>query len=281
MFKVKEFFEAWELLGDAALAGTIGGCLLGFLGVYILFSRMVFLTAALTQVSSFSIALSFFLKGLIFSSAFLLSPSFVSAIVTFAFLFYLIKRRRKDKDSRDAILGIVFASGWAGTLVIGNHIIEEIHDINTLLLGTAVAVLPEDLNLLAFSLLFVAFIHFFLWRGFSEIILDPEGAAVRKIEVGFLQMILFATIAFSISISTGILGALPTFAYSVVPAIGAIRLASNIGQALILAALIGAFSGFFGYIVSFTFELPVGAAQALTAATLVFVILIPGSLFRR
>ena len=46
---LSQFIEAWELFQYAALSGTIAGALLGFLGVYVVLRRLVFLTAAVSQ----------------------------------------------------------------------------------------------------------------------------------------------------------------------------------------------------------------------------------------
>jgi zinc transport system permease protein len=82
-------------------------------------------------------------------------------------------------------------------------------------------------------------------------------------------VLLLALLALAISLTTRVIGALPTFAFSVLPALVAIRIARNVPQALLLATTVGAIAGFSGYVVAFVYELPVGAAQTLVAATFV------------
>ena len=66
--------------------------------------------------------------------------------------------------------------------------------------------------------------------------------------------------------STRVLGALPTFAFTVLPALAAMNVAPNIKSSLIIAASLGAISGFGGYVVAFLYDFPVGATQTLVAA---------------
>ena len=74
------------------------------------------------------------------------------------------------------------------------------------------------------------------------------------------------TIGVALAVSTTVLGAMPTFAFSVLPALAAVRVSRNIPMSLVLAMLIGATSGFGGYVLAFSWELPVGATQTLVAA---------------
>ena len=72
----------------------------------------------------------------------------------------------------------------------------------------------------------------------------------------------------SVALCTRALGALPVFAFSVLPAMTALALTARIGLVFVLATLIGALSGVGGYVVSFRGDLPVGATQTATAAAL-------------
>ena len=48
---VSDFFAAWELFREPALAGAVAGLLLGWVGLYVALRRMVFLSAAMTQTA--------------------------------------------------------------------------------------------------------------------------------------------------------------------------------------------------------------------------------------
>ncbi len=112
---------------------------------------------------------------------------------------------------------------------------------------------------------------FHIWwrRGFSAVSFDPAGAQVRGLPVRLLNLGLFLSLALAVAVSTRVLGALPTFGFSVLPALAAVRVSRNVDRALWLATLGGALSGFVGYLWAYLQHLPVGAAQTLVGIGLV------------
>src|SRR5690349_3385038 len=57
------FWSAYDFWRDSVIAVAMAGALLGFLGVYILLRRVVFVGAALTQISGVGIAAAFWLAS--------------------------------------------------------------------------------------------------------------------------------------------------------------------------------------------------------------------------
>ncbi len=265
------FWEAWPLFGDSALAGALAGAVLGLLGVYVVLRRLVFLSAAISQIAGLGVALAFFTG--------LLGPAAGAAVATLLAVFVVMLTRAPAQ--RDATLGVLFLLGSAGTLALASRITAELHDIKTLLFGVAVAVAPEDFSQLAWVALPILALHLWWARGFSLASFDPESARVARLPVRLLDAVLFVTLALMISTSTRILGALPTFAFSVLPALAAVALAPNLGVALLLGLLLGALTGFGGYVASYLYSLPVPAGQTLVGLGLVLVAVAVGRLIRR
>jgi zinc transport system permease protein len=73
----------------------------------------------------------------------------------------------------------------------------------------------------------------------------------------------------SVSVCTRALGALPVFAFSVLPAMAAMILVPNLRWAFPLATLFGAAAGGLGYLAAFFLSFPVGASQTAAATALV------------
>ena len=263
---IAEFFAAWELFRDPTLTGAFAGALLGVLGVYVVLRRMVFLAASVSQAASFGVAGAYFLALQAGWAAGSWAPTVGALVMTFFTLWLVASDTSHEQHRRDSLLGFVFLSCSAGTLAIGTRIVQEIQDIESILFGTAVAVLPEDFRLVLFISSVILLVHIAGWRGFAAVSFDRTGAVVRGLPVRALELTLFCGLGIALAVSTRVLGALPTFAFSVLPAMAAVNLASNVRRALMLAALFGAISGFGGYLLAFLFELPVGATQTLLAA---------------
>jgi len=265
------FIEAWELFREPALAGVLAGALLGFMGIYVVLRRMVFMSAALSQAAGFGVTLAFYASLHLGVTGALVDPTLVSTVVTLGAALLLAVDTSALGVRRDSFLGFAYLVGASGALAVGTRIVQEVHDVHTILFGSAVAVLPEDFRLLVVTVALLFALQLWWLRGFVQASFDRDGAAVRGLPVRLLEMLLLGSIAIGISVATRVLGALPVFAFSVLPAMAALRLSVNVHRGFVLAAVLGACAGFLGYLLAFLYELPVGAAQALVAAMMVVV----------
>jgi len=263
------FFEAWEFYQYPTLTAIIVGMVLGLLGVYVVLRRLVFLSAAISQAASLGVALWFYLQLTVGLTGFLASPTLGAMILTLLVALLVATGRDRPRVPRDSLLGFAYLVGLAGTLVLATRIVTKIQDIKTMLLGSAVAVVPEDFWLIVGVGATVLALHLWWWRGFAAVSFDRDGARVRGLPVIFLEVVLLGTLAVTVSVATRVIGVLPTFAFSVLPAMAAIRISPNVPTALLLAALIGGACGFGGYLLAFVAGFPVGASQTLVAAGLV------------
>ena len=142
-------------------------------------------------------------------------------------------------------------------------------DIQTILFGSAVAVLPTDLYLIIGCVTVALTLQIFGWRGFVEMLYDPSTAQVRGLPLSVLRWFLVGSLALLVAIITRTLGALPTFAMTILPAIAAIKWAPNIPRAMLMAGVFGGIMGSLGYFVAFKYGFPVGASQTLTGILIV------------
>lgn len=260
------FFESFELFADAAWSGALLGFVLGGLGVYVVLRRLVFLSAALGQLAGLGVAVSFWLERGLGLSPGLFPPTLGAALAAALGVLPATFEPKGPGGQRDALLGLLYLVGAAGTLALGTRIVQDLHDIDSLLLGSAVAVTPENFRLVAVISAVLVALHLWAWRGFAAASFDRASAQIRGLPVRALDLVLLLSLAAAVSVSTRVIGALPSFALSVLPAIAATRLAANVPRALLLAAALGAFAGFAGYAGAFVLRLPVGPAQTLVAA---------------
>jgi zinc transport system permease protein len=166
---------------------------------------------------------------------------------------------------REAVLGWIYLACEAGILALGTRVVHELHDIEELLHGSAVAVADDQLAFLAWIALGLLILHAWLHRGFVQVTLDEDGARVRGLPVLALELALVGSLALAVAVTTRTLGALPVFAFTILPALAVLRWVPNVPLALFAAGLVGALSGFAGYVAAWRWQLPVGAAQALVA----------------
>lgn len=263
-----EFWQAWDLFSDAIWTSVILGATLGAMGIFVVLRRMVFLSAALSQSASLGVTLGFWLHGMWFTAhACEAWPAIGAVGMTLAAVLFLLRKggHRAGDGLQQNRLALVFLTGAAGTLLVGSRILQEIHDVQSLLFGSAVAVLPEQARVLILVNLLLLGMHILWHRGFVQASFDPDAARVRGIPVVFLDVCLFFGLAIAISLGTRVLGAMPIFAFSLLPALAALVGAKNVAQAMCWAAWIGAASAFVGYLLAYIWALPVGATQTFVA----------------
>ncbi len=259
------FWAAWPLFEDAVLTGTLAGIALGIIGVFIVLGRMVFVSAALSQTASLGVTLAFYLQTLGVSAT-IASPSLGAMVISLAALTLIWRNTEQARARRDSMLGIIFLVGSAGTIMLASRVVQELHDVQTLLFGSSVAVLPEDFRTVLVLAIGIVVLYVWWWRGFVEVTYDEATARVRGMPVRLLKLVLMITVALGVSICTRVLGALPAFAFGVFPAMAAIAIAPNIPRAMAFAALAGGASGFGGYLLAYLYDFPVGASQVMMGA---------------
>jgi zinc transport system permease protein len=279
-----DFLANWSIFRDAVLTGAFAGALLGFFGVQVVLRRMVFASSAISQAAALGVALSFWIPSVIdpvghaaahsgnpgvHSSIPLLFDPVVWALGTslVATLLFTVSPVRW-RITGEGLLGIVFLASSAFAVIIGDRLTQETHDLAAILFGSAVVVRRSDLVLVTGAMVSLMGLHILFWRPLVFVAFDPVAARVQGLPVGKLNAFVFLAVGVGVAFSTRALGALPVFAFSVLPALAALLLTTRLSLVFALAAVLGALSGAGGYLVSFRAETPVGATQAALAVAL-------------
>ncbi len=266
--KIVQFFADFAFFREAAITSTLAGAMLGAVGVYIFLGRRVFLSAALGQISSLGAVLTMWLLTLLgfgqIADNLVILCSILFALAILAITGPLMRR----SPTPDAVLALLYIGGAAGTVLVGSKIVGKIHDISTLLVGDAVLVEHSDYLLMIG--LFALIVPLFLYgeRAFKCALFWHDMAKAAGVPVRLIQIILYSLLVVVIAISGKILGSLPVFALSCLPAMAA-RHFRHLNTMFLAALLLGASCGFGGYLGAYVLEFPVGATQSILAVLLV------------
>ncbi len=265
-----DFVGALDLFRDAILCGAIAGAALGFLGVFIVLRRMVFVTAAITQVAGLGVALGMLVgthgdhgEGPV------LWAVGVSLLAAGLFVLDLSRVRL----SRETVLAAVWLTGSGGAVLVGDRIAAEAHDVAAILFGSAVLVRPEDLKLVLIFGLGSLGLAAWARKGLVFAGYDPDGARVQGVPVRLLEGGLLVLVTLVVSVATRALGALPVFAFSVLPAMAALLAVQRLSGVFLVALLGGVVCAVAGYMAAFFLSFPVGACQAVVGVCLVLLAL--------
>jgi zinc transport system permease protein len=242
---------------------------------------MVFVSAALSEISGVGVATAFYVGSVAGidphthgAIPLLLEPvwfSLVFACVAAA-LFSLRPGHRKLAPETIVGLGYIVASALVLAILNSPRIAQEAHAVGDILFGNAVTVPRSQIYALAAAGAAAVLAHALFFKELLFVSYDPETAMVQGVAVLRYELLLNVIVAIAISVATRAVGALPVFAFTVVPAAAALMLTENLRATLPLSIAFGIVSAALGYYLSWIEQLPTGATMVVVAS----VFLLPG-----
>jgi zinc transport system permease protein len=276
-----EFWAGRELWREPLLAGVLAAALLSYLGVFVVLRRMVFVSAALSEISGVGVATAFYVGSVAGidphthgAIPLLLEPVWFSLVFACAAaaLFSLRPGHRKLAAETIVGLGYIVASALVLAILNSPRIAQEAHAVGDILFGNAVTVPRAQIRALAAAGAAAIVAHALFFKELLFVSYDPETAMVQGVSVLRYELLLNVIVAVAISVATRAVGALPVFAFTVVPAAAALMLTENLRATLPLSIAFGIVSAALGYYLSWIEQLPTGATMVVVAS----VFLLPG-----
>src|SRR3990172_6763135 len=212
------------------IVGAVSGAICGFLGVYVVLRRIVFVGAMLSQVSSVGVAFAFYLQGFSALSLFqsLIDPFALSLVMTGAAALFFALNREFFRISQEGVIGFGYFLASGIVVIIADRITHEAHDIADILFGSAVVVDPKEVYIVPAVAIVAILIHWIFFKDFIFVSFDPETARLFKYPVRILNTVLLLTVGVVVAVTTRALGALPVFALVVLPALTALFLTERL-----------------------------------------------------
>jgi zinc transport system permease protein len=278
-----DFWAGSDLWREPLIAGVLAGAVLGYLGVFIVLKRMVFVSAALSEISGVGVAFAFYVGAVAGidphshgTVPLLLEPTWFSLAFACAAAALYSLRPGHRKLAPETIVGLGYIISSALVLAILNspRIAQEAHAVGDILFGNAVTVPREQIYALAAAGGAAVLVHVLCFKEFVFVSYDPETAVVQGLGVLRFELLLNLAIAVVISVATRAVGALPVFAFTVIPASAALMLTERLRYTIALAVAFGVVSAAVGYYMSWVEQLPTGATMVVVAS----VFLVPGLL---
>lgn len=267
MSAISEFTQSYFLWKEAVAAGAVIGALCGFLGVYVVLRRIIFVSAALTQVSGLGVAFAFYIQAFAVGLAVpFANPTISSLIFTLIAAYLFAIKKDSLKITKEGVIGFGFLLASASVLILGDKLTHGAHDISDIIFGTAVVVSEKELYYILIVALVVGALFRKYHKDFIFVSFDPDSATLFKFPVKLANALLLVSIGAVISISTKAIGALPVFGLLTLPALCSLQLTEKLSRIFILSVIIGVVSSVLGYFFSFIFSTPTGASITLTAS---------------
>lgn len=272
MTTLNDFLSGYFLWKDALLAACIVAFLCGWLGVYIVLKRIVFVSLALPQASGLGIACAFYI-GSFFGihghlESWLLEPLVMAIIFSCAVAALFSFDFESRRISVEVTIGIAYILSSALLLQILNspRIVQEVHEIGDILFGNAVVIQGSVLHALVITFVLILTIHVLGFKEIVAVLFDREMAQATGLKVKWINLVFFLTVAVSVSVATRAIGALPVFGFMVLPPTAALLMTKTLKKTIFVSVSIGIISAILGYFFSYIWALPTGATMCAVGA---------------
>ncbi|HVF40991.1 MAG TPA: metal ABC transporter permease [Gemmatimonadaceae bacterium] len=248
------------LLFREALYGTLVIALAcSVLGVYVVLRRIVFVGAALAELSSAGIALALWLEGQSVALGLSTHPIALALLFTIAGVLFFGSSSGRGRVPPDATIGVTYAVAAAvGILLISKAAHGEVHDI--FLQGNILGITRTDTWVLLAVGIPVLMAHGAFYKEFLFVSFDRETARTLGFNVGFWNLFLYFTLGLVIAFAMQFAGVLLVFNFLVLPAVTGLLISRSMGGTFAWSIGSALLAAVVGFSVSVPFDLPSGPA---------------------
>ncbi len=252
-------FEAVLLFREALYGALVIGIACAVLGVYVVLRRIVFVGAALAQLSSAGIGLALWLAGLgLFGSTHAHTIGMSLVITLAGALFFGVGGGRRYLH-HEATIGVTYSVAAAmGILLVAKAVTGEAHDL--FLQGNILGITRGDTLVLLAVAVPVLILHAVVAKEFLFVSFDPETAQTLGYRVVRWNLLLYLTIGLVIAFAMQFAGVLLVFNFLVVPAVTGLLLARTYWGVFGCSICAAALAATIGFVISVPLDLPTGPA---------------------
>lgn len=233
----------------ALAAGLIVGAVCAYLGVYVVLRRIVFVGAALAQVSSAGVGLALYTGW---------NPSVLSLLLTLGGVAAFSIRPKDKRTTQESLIGIgyVLASAVA-VLLVAKSAQGEAHLLDVLS-GNILTVTPGQIWAMAGIGVAAVVIHSLFYKQFLFSSFDPDTSRASGMNATAWDLLFFLLLGVVISLAIRLAGTLLVFGFLVIPAVTALMLSRRLGKIHAIAVGAAWVATLGGLYASFKYDLPTG-----------------------
>jgi zinc transport system permease protein len=260
--------EAILLFRESLYGTLIIAVTCGVLGVWVVLRRIVFVGAALAQVSSAGIALALVLAGVGAISGPLADPLLFAVVAALLGAVAFGLGTRRSLVPPDATIGVTYAvAGAFGVLLISKAVAGEAHDL--FLHGNVLGVTRRDTVEQLLVGIPVLLIQAGFYKEFLFVSFDPETARAMGYRVPRWTLLLYFTLGLVIAFAIQTAGVLVVFNFLVLPAVTGLLLSRSMRGMFAWSVVSAAAAVILGFAASIPFDFPTGSAIIAVSGILV------------
>jgi ABC-type Mn2+/Zn2+ transport system permease subunit len=242
-------------------AALIIAVLCSFLGVFVVLKRIVFVGAALAEISQLGAAVAFFAPvTAIFGHLSAMLPALAVldhsrpmllalGMMLLAVVFFSQAGLGRNLP-REAVIGAAFAGAIGLTILVRTKVPAEAGEALEILTGNILGVQPLEISELFWAGLFVGLIQLLFYKEFVLVSFDPEVAQTLGYRSARWELLWYLSLGIMIAVSIHVAGTPLVVAYLVIPPVSALLLSRRLAAVFALSMLFGVLATFGGVLIA-------------------------------
>jgi zinc/manganese transport system permease protein len=190
-------------------------------------------------------------------------------------------RGHRARIPQEAVIGICYAVASAAAILAMSKSVEQTEHLKEMLVGNILTVSWEEVLKTLVLYGAVGLFHYVFRHKFLLISMHPERAEAEGISIRLWDFLFYASFGFVVTSSVAIAGVLQVFCYLIVPSVGAMLYAENVGPRLAIGWTMGTLVSALGVYLSLKIDLPTGATIVCTFAIVLILMAAVRPLVRR
>src|SRR5207247_5570579 len=230
-----------------------------YLGVHVVERGVIFVDLSLAQIAALGTTMGVLYgldphgHGVYWTS---LAFTFLGAAV------FSTIRGHKARIPQEAIIGICYAVASAAAILAMSKSVQETEHLKEMLVGNILTVSWFEVGKTAALYGAIGLFHYIFRGKFLAISMDHEKAEAQGISTRLWDFLFYSSFGFVVTSSVAIAGVLLVFCYLIVPSVGAMLYAENIGPRLAIGWTMGTLGCALGLYLSLRIDLPTGSTIA-------------------
>jgi ABC-type Mn2+/Zn2+ transport system permease subunit len=231
------------------IAGVLVALGLAPLSVYVLLRRIVFVGAAVAEISSAGVALAVLFQ---------VEPFAVALVLTVLTFLGFSRAADSPRLPLEALIGMLYAAGSAAAILLIVKAPRGEGEILNVLFGNILTVPIPLLWGMAATFAIVGLLQYFASKEFLISAYDPDMARALGIKVNLWNTVFYVALGFAVAIAIRGVGALLTFTLLVAPGAAALCFVRGLRDVFIFATTVGVIATIAGVFASYLLDFPTG-----------------------
>ncbi|MEM9292555.1 MAG: metal ABC transporter permease [Acidobacteriota bacterium] len=259
-------------LASALRAAAMASVLCGVLGTFVVLRRLAFLSGGISHAA---------FGGLGFCHWLGVAPQWGGLGTAVAAAFFLGSLSSARDRTRDALVGVLWASGMASGMLFIHLAPGYPPDLGAYLFGNLLLVDQVSLRWLTVGSLLTLGLVVWLYEDLVALCFDETFAAVQGVRVRWLSTLLLGLVALAVVLLLPVVGLLLVLAMLTIPPLAALQISHRLGWVLLLSVGFSILMTFGGLALSFHWDAPSGPCIILLGTALLGILYLRGILAQR